>query len=388
LAEKANLAKSDFLSSMSHELRSPLNAILGFAQLMESEAPAPTSGQQESIGQILRAGWHLLKLINEILDLTKIESRQIPLSKEPVLLGEILTECQGMFEPQAQQRGIDMRFPRVDAALFVLADHTRVKQVFINLLTNAIKYNVLQGTIEVDCSLQPSQRVRVSIRDTGLGLRADQQAQLFQAFNRLGQEAGGVEGTGIGLVVAKQLVELMGGTIGVQSTVGVGSVFWFELDAVEAPVVAMDSGNVALSPQPVSRPAKERTLLYVEDNPANMKLVQKIIERHPEIVLLIASTGLAGIALARSALPDVILLDINLPGINGFETLRLLREDALTAHIPALAISANAMASDIKKGQEAGFLRYLTKPIKVDEFMLALNAALELSAEEALSLLP
>jgi PAS domain S-box-containing protein len=379
LAEKANLAKSDFLSSMSHELRSPLNAILGFAQLMESEAPAPTSGQQESIGQILRAGWHLLKLINEILDLTKIESRQIPLSKEPVLLSEILIECQGMFEPQAQQRGIEMRFPQNEVALFVLADHTRLKQVFINLLTNAIKYNILQGTVEVTCTLRPHHRVRVSIRDTGLGLRPDQQAQLFQAFNRLGQEAGGVEGTGIGLVVAKQLVELMGGTIGVQSTVGVGSVFWFELDAVDAPVLAMDSDSVALSLPVVAHTPREHTLLYVEDNPANMKLVQKIIERHPEIRLLMANNGLSGIELARSALPDVILLDINLPGINGFETLKLLREDALTAHIPALAISANAMQSDVKKGEEAGFLHYLTKPIKVDEFMLALNAALELS---------
>jgi PAS domain S-box-containing protein len=379
LAEKANLAKSDFLSSMSHELRSPLNAILGFAQLMETETPAPSSGQQESIGQILRAGWHLLKLINEILDLTKIESGQIPLSKEPVLLSAILTECQGMFEPQAQQRGIEMKFPMTDTGPYVLADHTRLKQVFINLLTNAIKYNRPHGTVEVLCKLQSQARVRVSIRDTGLGLRLDQQAQLFQAFNRLGQEAGGVEGTGIGLVVAKQLVELMGGTIGAQSTAGEGSVFWVELDAVDGPVVSLDRGDVTLSLPAIARSSRESTLLYVEDNPANMKLVQKIIERHSDIRLLMASDGLAGVELARSALPDVILLDINLPGINGFETLKMLREDPLTAHIPALAISANAMQSDIKKGQEAGFLRYLTKPIKVDEFLLALNAALEYS---------
>ena len=380
LAEKANLAKSDFLSSMSHELRSPLNAILGFAQLMESEAPPPTMGQQESISQILRAGWHLLKLINEILDLTIIESGQIPLSKEPVLLSEILAECQGMFEQQAQQRGITLHFPMSDAGPFVMADRTRLKQVFINLLTNAIKYNRPHGTVEVRCTLEPKARVRVSIRDTGLGLRLEQQAQLFQAFNRLGQEAGGVEGTGIGLVVAKQLVGLMGGAIGVQSTVGEGSVFWFELDAVDGPVVPTNGGD-AVPGLPVStRPARASTLLYVEDNPANMKLVQKIIERYPDIRLLMASDGIAGVELARTALPDVILLDINLPGINGFETLKLLRDDPLTASIPALAISANAMQSDIKKGQEAGFMRYLTKPIKVDEFMLALNAALDISA--------
>ena len=375
LAEKANLAKSEFLSSMSHELRSPLNAILGFAQLMESDMPAPSTGQQESIAQILRAGWHLLKLINEILDLSKIEARQIALSQEAVLLSDILSECQSMVEPHARQSGIEMHFPSSDVALHVLADHTRLKQVLINLLTNAIKYNSAQGTLEVTCTLQPQNRIRVCIRDTGLGLSPQQQAQLFQAFNRLGQEASGVEGTGIGLVVARQLVELMGGTIGVESTVDVGSVFWFELGAVEAPMAALERVPVTLS-LPV-RPSKERTLLYVEDNPANMKLVQKIIERHPELRLLMASTGLAGIELARSEQPDVILLDINLPGISGFETLRLLREDARTAHIPALAVSANAMECDIKKGQEAGFLHYLTKPIKVDEFMLALNVALE-----------
>ncbi|MDY7578790.1 PAS domain S-box protein [Herbaspirillum sp. RTI4] len=378
-ADKASLAKSDFLSSMSHELRSPLNAILGFAQLMESESPAPTTGQQESIEQILRAGWHLLKLINEILDLTKIESRQIALSKEAVQLTEILTECQRMCEPQAQQRGIAMRFPAQDTVLHVLADHTRLSQVLINLVTNAIKYNRSEGSVEVSYTLQPQRRVRILIKDSGLGLRPDQLAQLFQAFNRLGQEASGVEGTGIGLVVAKQLIELMGGTIGVESTVGVGSVFWFELAIVDAPMLALDGLNAVPNPSPALTATKMRTLLYVEDNPANMKLMQKLIERRPEICLLMAGDGSTGIELAKAALPDVILLDINLPGISGLEVLKLLREDPLTADIPALAISANAMASDVRRGQEAGFLRYLTKPIKVDEFLLALDAALEVS---------
>jgi PAS domain S-box-containing protein len=229
VAEKANSAKSNFLSSMSHELRSPMNAILGFAQLMESEVPALNDLQQGRVSQILHAGWHLLDLINEVLDLTKIESRQIQHFMEPVHLGKILDECRGMVQPQAQRCGISMRFAPVEEELFVLADNTRVKQVLINLLTNAIKYNRQQGVVEVLCSLQPQKRVRVSIRDTGLGLRQDQQVHLFQAFNRLGQETSGVEGTGIGLVVAKQLVELMGGTIGVQSAPGEGSVFWFEL---------------------------------------------------------------------------------------------------------------------------------------------------------------
>ena len=378
LADKANLAKSDFLSSMSHELRSPLNAILGFAQLMESELPAPIESQQSSIDQILRAGWHLLKLINEILDLAKIESRQIPMSKEPVLLDEILQECRGMFDLQVQQLGIQLIFPPVGMALFVLADRTRLKQVFINLLSNAIKYNTDHGSVEVSCVHSSQNHIRVSIRDTGIGMSPLQQSQLFQAFNRLGQDVGSVEGTGIGLVVAKQLVELMDGNIGVESSVGKGSVFWFELPSVAAPVVGIESSvkTLELSAAPV--PTQVHTLLYVEDNQANMKLVEKIMGRYPTIRLLTAINGETGIALARESLPDVILLDINLPGINGFEILKLLRKDPVTMHIPALAISANAMPSDIKKGKEAGFLRYLTKPIKVDEFMDALNAAFQL----------
>ena len=378
LAEKANLAKSDFLSSMSHELRSPLNAILGFAQLMESESPSPS--QQESIDQILRAGWHLLKLINEILDLTKVESRQIPLLKEAVSLADLMNECQSMFEPQAQQRGIRLIFHTAKTKpFFVLADHTRLKQVFINLLTNAIKYNVLHGSVEVSCTLRSPERIRISIQDTGIGLNPEQLSQLFQAFNRLGQEASGVEGTGIGLVVAKQLIELMGGSIGVESSAGVGSVFWFEMLSVAAPAVPLETSFVTqLMPSAPGR-KQVRTLLYVEDNAANMKLVEKIIERESDIRLLTAPNGKSGVKLAQSELPDVILLDINLPGINGFETLKLLRDSPLTAHIPALAISANAMPSDIKKGQDAGFLRYLTKPIRVEEFMAALHIALEQS---------
>jgi PAS domain S-box-containing protein len=377
LAEKANSAKSDFLSSMSHELRSPLNAILGFAQLMESETPALVGLQQGRIEQILRAGWHLLNLINEILDLAKIESRQIGHAMEQVHLGAMLRECRDMIEPQALQYGVALHFAPIDPALHVWADSTRLKQVFINLLTNAIKYNRRPGTVAVHCSLLPHKHVRISICDTGPGLSADQQLQLFQAFNRLGQEAGAVEGTGIGLVVAKQLAELMGGTIGVQSTLGEGSIFWIEMDTVDGPAVFVDGSDLSMGVPMVARQAGECTLLYVEDNPANMQLMQQIIERQPMLRLLTAANGIDAIALARSALPDVLLLDINLPGLNGFEILKLLRADVLTAHIPALAISANAMESDVHKGQEAGFLHYITKPIKVDELMLALHAALE-----------
>ncbi len=378
VAEKANLAKSEFLSSMSHELRSPLNAILGFAQLMESDPLPPTPVQKDSIAQILLAGWHLLKLIDEILDLAKVESGQVPLSPEPVSLAEVLLECQGMIESQAQQRGIHMIFPPFDISYFVRADRTRVKQVLINLLSNAIKYNIEQGTVELQCTESTPGRIRVSVRDTGAGLSTEQLAQLFQAFNRLGQEAGGVEGTGIGLVVAKRLIELMGGVIGAESTIGVGSVFWFELISVVEPRLSTEVGDAMALAQPhVHHGARLQTLLYVEDNPANLKLVEQIIARHPEIRLLTAVNGNSGIEIARASQPDVILMDINLPDINGFEALKILRSDLATTHIPVVALSANAMPRDISKGLEAGFLRYITKPIKVNEFMDALNDALD-----------
>jgi PAS domain S-box-containing protein len=378
VAEKANLAKSEFLSSMSHELRSPLNAILGFAQLMESDSPPPTPSQTESIAQILQAGWHLLKLIDEVLDLAKVESSQVPLSREPVLLAEVMSECEGMIEPQAQQRGIRITFPQFDIPYFVNADRTRVKQIIINLLSNAIKYNREQGTVQVDCTVIDPTRIRISVKDTGEGLTPEALAQLFQPFNRLGQEAGREEGTGIGLVVTKRLVELMGGTIGVESTVGVGSVFWFELIAVDEPYLNTEEVETATLPQPrVTPETRLHTLLYVEDNPANLKLVAQIIARNPGIHLLTAVNGTSGIEIARASQPEVILMDINLPGISGFEALRILREEPATAHIPVIAISANAMPRDIAKGLEAGFFRYLTKPIKVNDFMDTLNAALD-----------
>jgi PAS domain S-box-containing protein len=383
-AEKANLAKSDFLSSMSHELRSPLNAILGFAQLMETSSPAPTDAQKESITQILQAGWHLLKLINEILDLSVVESGKVSLSLEPVALSDVLSECQAMMEAQAQQRGIAMRFPQFEQPSFVWADQTRLKQIVINLLSNAIKYNRAHGQVTVECTARSSDRIRISFTDTGAGLTQEKMAQLFQPFNRLGQEAGSVAGTGIGLVVTKQLVELMDGVLGVDSTSGQGSVFWFELRSTPAPEIEVRANEHA-APKPASEPivAAQRTLLYIEDNPANMTLVERLIDRRPDIELLKAVNGTLGIALARSSLPDVILMDINLPGISGIDALKMLREDPATAHIPVVAISANAMLRDIEVGQQLGFFRYLTKPIVVEEFMTTLDMALELAQKTA-----
>ena len=379
-AEKANLAKSDFLSSMSHELRSPLNAILGFAQLMESSSPLPTDSQKESIAQILQAGWHLLKLINEILDLAVIEAGRVSLSTEPVSLGEVMSECQTMLEPEAQQRGISMTFPRFDSPIFVAADRTRLKQVVINLLSNAIKYNKEAGRVVVAYSANALERTRVSVTDTGAGLSPEKLEQLFQPFNRLGQEAvGGVAGTGIGLVVTKRLVELMEGVLGVESTTGEGSRFWFELMSIAAPQLASESDHPPKFDEvQVSTGAPVFTLLYVEDNQANMKLVEQIIARRPDLQLLTAVNGLLGVEAARKAQPAVILMDINLPGISGIRAMEILREDPTTAHIPVVALSANANPRDIEICLAKGFFRYLTKPIKIKEFTDTLNAALAL----------
>jgi PAS domain S-box-containing protein len=378
VAEKASLAKSDFLSSMSHELRTPLSAILGFAQLLESGTPTPTIPQKRSIDQILKAGWYLLELINEILDLALIESGKLSLSLEPISLVEVMNECRAMIEPQAQKRGISVAFPNFTAPCYVKADRTRVKQVFINLLSNAIKYNTANGKVEVEYITSVPGRIRICVKDTGEGLSPDQLAQLFQPFNRLGQEASTEEGTGIGLVMTKRLIEMMGGVIGAQSVVGSGSVFWIELSLT----AERAAGEGSVTFLPLARPQVQsdpplRTLLYVEDNPANLMLIEDLIARRPDIRLLSAKDADGGIEIARNELPDVILMDINLPGISGIKALKILARDSRTALIPVVALSANAIPRDIEKGLEAGFFRYLTKPIKVEAFMQTLDLALE-----------
>ncbi len=378
VADKANQAKSEFLSSMSHELRSPLNAILGFAQLMDSATPPATAPQKASIDRILHAGWYLLELINEILDLAVIESGRLSISEEPVSLEELMVDCRSILEPQSQERGITLTFPTFPVPVFVQADRVRLKQVLINLLSNAIKYNRPHGTVEVVCATPLPGRIRISVKDTGQGLSPDQLRQLFQPFNRLGQERSSEEGTGIGLVMSKLLVELMGGAIGVSSTVGTGSEFWYDLNTA---VVPEPIGFEMIQPDTLrgsdGKAGPVRTILYVEDNPANLDLVEQLIARRPDLCMLGAVDATAGLRLAREAQPEVILMDINLPGMSGIQALRLLQEDPFTKHIPVIAISANAMVGDIKKGMDAGFFHYLTKPINVVEFMKTIDEALQ-----------
>ncbi len=388
MAEKANRAKSDFLSNMSHELRTPLNAVLGFAQLMETATPLPTPTQKTSIDQILKGGWYLLKLIDEILDLALIESGKSLMEQETIDLSETLRDCQMVIIPMAKTHNITVRFPEDMTKCYVNADKTRIKQVMINLLSNAIKYNRHEGAVTVSCEILAAHRIRVSVSDTGLGLTPALVEQLFQPFNRLGQETSDTEGNGIGLVVTKQLVELMGGVISVRSEVGIGSTFGFELPLLTESATPMQGvgDTIAMAPTASTANVTQRTVLYVEDNPANMALVEHLIQRRNDLKLLTAVDGHLGVQMAQEHLPDLILMDINMPGINGLEALQLLRGNPQTAHIPIIAVSANANLHDIDKGLKAGFIRYLTKPIRINEFMDALDVVLyQIPANQAKS---
>jgi CheY-like chemotaxis protein len=297
-------------------------------------------------------------------------------------LAEVLAECRTMIEPLAAARGIRVEFPEHAAAL-VQADRTRLKQVLLNLLSNAVKYNREGGAVTLACDACGPDRLRLSVRDTGMGLRPDQVAALFQPFNRLGQENGLQEGTGIGLVFTKRLVELMKGEIGVTSSPGVGSTFWIELSAAApltqlATPAAPDPAHAA----PAARDDGPRLILYIEDNPANLRLVQEIVGFRADLRLLSAPDGHAGLALAHTHRPAIVLMDLNLPGMGGFEVLAQLRRDPHTAHIPVIALTANAMPRDIERGLSAGFARYLTKPIDIEQFNEAIDGVLAQRAAE------
>lgn len=363
-AEAANRAKSDFLSAMSHELRTPLNAILGFAQVLEIDAGL-SEDQLDSVQTIRKSGAHLLRLINEVLDLARVESGRIDLSIEDIGIEDIFSACGKLIAPLAAARRIAVQFRRAAEAHAVRADGTRLRQVVLNLLSNAVKYNRAGGEITVSVAPAGDGWLRLVVRDTGHGIPSDRLGELFTAFNRLGAENSETEGTGIGLVISARLIEAMGGRIGADSKAGVGSTFWIELPEAALPSEAEPS---AMLPGPGAQ-LPPGVVLYVEDNPANLKLVRHALSRYPQVTLLEAGSGQHGLELARARRPDLVLLDINMAGMDGTEVLARLRADPRTRSVPAVAISAAAMETDIERALAAGFRRYLTKPVDIRELL-------------------
>jgi PAS domain S-box-containing protein len=380
LAEAASTAKSEFLASMSHELRTPLNSILGFAQLLQRDKKVPlTERQQDKLGHVLRGGEHLLRLIDDILDLSGIEAGRIAVSLEPVDINGVLTEVKATLDPMAVRAGIELQLslaaPQVPK---VVADRTRFAQVLINYGSNAVKYGKPGGRAVLAVSARDDGFTRISVSDDGIGIPADKQDKIFQPFHRAGQETGPIEGTGIGLAITRRLAELMGGRVGFRSSPGGGSEFWLDLPVFQAAPSNAErdvAGSRAVSAA-LSGEGARYTIVYVEDNPSNIAFMQELIEELDRVTLLSVPTAEVGIELVRDRRPDVVIMDINLPGMSGYEATRKLRQWPETREIPVIALTAAAMTGDRKRFADAGFYRYLTKPVRVAELIGTLEELL------------
>ncbi len=377
-AETASRAKSEFLSRMSHELRTPLNSILGFAQVLEMDSLGPE--QCESVGYIVKGGRHLLRLIDEVLDIARIEAGRLAIPPEPVPVRDIVREALDLVTPIAAEGHISLLDDSACGAPgeHVLADGQRLKQVLLNLLSNAIKYNRKGGTVTLSCARTAAGRLRIKVSDTGRGLPPDALERLFTPFERLGADQAGIEGTGLGLALSKRLVEAMGGTLGVESTLGRGSAFWVELTLAESPVDRLPrDGQGPVSPASPAAPSQGGIVLYVEDNLSNVQLIKRLLAHRPGVRLLPVMQGRLALDLASQHNPDLILLDLQLPDIPGDEVLRRLRETPETRHIPVIVISADATPGQTERLRTAGAWQYLTKPLDVKKFLSLLDEALK-----------